>query len=123
MKTIFYADDQNRISPSPEEIASYFTVHTLKEATSNCVTQMDSVKILPKHIVGNSEFLPSTSSKARTAGPTKSTTKTKKKTTSAKSSKSEKSTRSHKYVNSIVIALMVHSNLKNQWLRFDNDVT
>lgn len=90
--------DQNRISPSPEQIASYFTVHTLKEAKSDGDTQMDSVKILPKSIVRSSEFLPAASLKShsRIAKLTKSTAKTKKKTASLKSFKAEKFTRGHK---------------------------
>lgn len=57
MECLRMKNKKEQISPSANEIASYFTIHTLKEALTND-PMIDSVKILPKSIVTNTEFLP-----------------------------------------------------------------
>ncbi|XP_039250283.2 ankyrin repeat and MYND domain-containing protein 1-like [Styela clava] len=74
-------------SPSANEIASYFTIHTLKEAIENDPTS-NSMKILPKNIVTNTEFMPRSKSGRTTSshlkfGKTKG--KPRKKTASSRS--------------------------------------
>lgn len=89
MKTI-----QGRVSPSPSEVASYFTAHTMNETLSP-EAAVDSIKISPRSIVRNTEFLPVTKAEKLLATKSKQL-KTKSKHGKKKSGQSDSRTASHK---------------------------
>lgn len=86
--------DQERVSPSRSEVASYFTPHTMNETLSPDAA-VDSIKISPRSIVRNTEFLPVTKAEKLLSTRSKQL-KTKAKHSKKKFSQTDSRTASHK---------------------------